>query len=83
MPKPIKLAAYGPWRLITKAEAFRLPPRYVLSVVHGDGDDWGAIAGPRLVNILEYFKSTKPLPADLLVDDVWIDERGWPVTGDE
>jgi len=83
MAKPIKLAAYGPWKNITKAEAFRLPPLYVLSVVHGDGDELGAIAGPRLVNVLEYFKSSKPLPADLLVDDVWFDERGWPVTGDE
>ena len=83
MTTPIKLAAYGPWRLITRTEAFQLPPRYVLSVVTGDEDDLGGIAGARLVNVLDYYQSAKPLPEDLLVEDVWFDEKGWPVTADE
>ena len=78
------LTQFGPWKEITRAQAAAAPPTYVLSVIESDtGDEWVASAGFHFVNVLLYFRSTKPMPADLFVGNVWLDERGWPVSGDE
>ena len=78
------LTQFGPWKEITRAQAAAAPPSRVLSVVEGDtGDVWVASAGFHFVNVLLYFRSTAPMPAELFVEDVWLDERGWPVAGDE
>ena len=78
------LTQFGPWKEITRAQAAAAPATHVLSVIDSDAsDEWCASAGFHFVNVLLYFKSKKPLPADLFVEDVWLDERGWPVAGDE
>ncbi len=78
-----KLSAYGPWKELTKAEAYAAPPAFVLTIVDGDTDDWAASVGFHFVNVVSYWRATKPMPPDLFVEDVWLDERGWPVEGDE
>jgi len=84
-PEPIKLLSFGPWKEITKAEAMAESPAHVLTVVEGgdDCDGWFAQSGFHYVNALMYFRSTKPLPTDLNVEDVWLDENNSPVTGEE
>lgn len=78
------LTQFGPWKEITRTEAAAAPPTRVLSIIEGDETDkWVASAGFRFVNVLLYFRSTTAMPADLYVEDVWLDERGWPVTGAE
>ena len=78
------LTQFGPWKEITRAQAAAASATHVLSVIDGDeSDEWCASAGFHFVNVLLYFRATKPMPADLFVEDVWLDERGWPVAGDE
>jgi hypothetical protein len=79
-----KLTQFGPWKEITREQAAAAPPTHVLSVVEGDdGDEWFASAGFHFVNVLMYFRSTLPMPDDLFVEDVWLNEDGAPVAAAE
>lgn len=82
----LRLADFGPWREVSAKAARALPHAHVLTVVHGDGEDCelAGLAGVRLVNALSYWRSSRPLPRDLIVEDLWFDGvTGWPVTADE
>jgi hypothetical protein len=80
----LNLTSFGPWREVTRAAALATPPERILTVVDGDGDELGGMVGVRIVNALSYWRSSKPLPADLVVDDLWFDGvTGWPVASDE
>jgi hypothetical protein len=69
-------------RLAAVLRGFRKDPRPVPLTLSGD-DDWIGWAGYHFVNVVMYFCSTRPLPQDLLVEDVWLDELGEPVSPDD
>lgn len=82
----LKLADFGPWREVTRAAALASPSQNVLTIVDGDGEECelAGLVGVRWVNALSFWVASKPLPSDLVIEDVWFDGvTGWPVTSDE
>lgn len=76
------LSDYGPWVEVSKQEAARAPQEFIVTLVHGDDEDnWAASAGYHFVNVVSYWRTGKPVPADLFVKDVWYDEKGCPTEG--
>jgi hypothetical protein len=81
-PRKQGLRRFGPWTELTRTQARAAPPDHLLTISVGD-DDWSGAAGFHFVNAMMYFRSTKPLPPGLRVEDVWLEHGGGPVTGDE
>jgi hypothetical protein len=80
------LRPYGPFREIERSEAELLArnqrDRRLVLTITSTGGVWTAYAGPRLVNAYLYFKAARPLPAQLRVPAVTL-ENGQPVVADE